>query len=153
MRFSKSNFKVDQSYLLNQAWVRFYFSLKTCFHNILVACLRGSTILNKTNDRSSQSWYLHTTNCRPYFWYHPLRRRRCRYRFLLIQVKIFKLDFYFSERPPEKVASELTDDQREAELMKKKGNEQFVEKNLNLALEFYQKAVELGEQTNNLTVI
>ena len=41
--------------------------------------------------------------------------------------------------------SALTDEQREAELMKKKGNEQFVEKNLNLALDFYQKAVELGE--------
>ena len=64
----------------------------------------------------------------------------------------YKLDFYLSERPPEKVASELTDDQREAELMKKKGNEQFVEKNLNLALDFYQKAVELGGQTNKLTV-
>ena len=41
--------------------------------------------------------------------------------------------------------SALTDEQREAELMKKKGNEQFVEKNLNLALDFYQKAVELGK--------
>ena len=38
----------------------------------------------------------------------------------------------------------MTDEQREAELMKKKGNEQFVEKNLNVALDFYQKAVELG---------
>ena len=38
----------------------------------------------------------------------------------------------------------MTDEQRQAELMKKKGNEQFVEKNLNLALEFYQKAVALG---------
>ena len=60
---------------------------------------------------------------------------------LLILYASYKI---FLERPPEKIASELTDEQREAELMKKKGNEQFVEKNLNVALDFYQKAVELG---------
>ena len=49
--------------------------------------------------------------------------------------------------------SALTDEQREAELMKKKGNEQFVEKNLNLALDFYQKAVELGESVTEFSLL
>ena len=49
--------------------------------------------------------------------------------------------------------SALTDEQREAELMKKKGNEQFVEKNLNLALDFYQKAVELGKSLEAKSVL